>query len=84
MRQALTPLDVHPTGLTKGYLSYRGRSVDSLAMIGATIKATIAKRNKAVSTEVSRGHSNQETSRWIKRMDSQNDEGLNVVVFQML
>jgi hypothetical protein len=29
--------------LTKGYLSYRGRSVDSLAKIGATIEATIAK-----------------------------------------
>ena len=70
--------------LTKGYLPYRGRSVDRLAEIGATIEATIAKGNKAVSTEVSRGHSSwrNELSKSKRKEVSQTSEGLNVKRFQ--
>ena len=32
--------------LTKGYLSYRGRSVDSLAKTGATVEVTIPESNR--------------------------------------
>ena len=32
--------------LTEGYLSYRGRSVDSLAKVGATTEATIPESNR--------------------------------------
>ncbi len=55
-----------------------------MAKVGATTEATIAKGNKAVSTEVSRGHSSwrNELSKSKQKEVSQISEGLNVKRFQ--
>ena len=64
--------------LTEGYLSYRGRSVDSLAKIGATIEATTSESNRRFqqkSAEVIVVGGNEPK---INRTVSQASEGLNV------